>query len=125
MEIIPVFAYGTLKPGERLFHHISHTVKGILPAAIPGRLYETPFGYPLLVNPGVEGEEAICGVLLIPLDDLYEEMMRIIDVIEGEAGFVKGTMEVVLEDGSRVRAVVHYYPEVPPYARPYYGSEWP
>lgn len=125
MEMIPVFAYGTLKPGEKLFHHISHTVKDALPASIAGRLYDTPFGYPLLVNPGGEGEAMISGVLLIPLEEFYEEMTRIVDVIEGEAGFTKGVMEVVLEDGSRVRAIVHYYAEAPAYARPFYGTEWP
>ncbi len=125
MEVIPVFAYGTLKPGEKMFRHISHTVREAVPASIPGRLYETPFGYPLLVGPGEEGEPPVNGVLLVPLEGLYEEMIRIIDVIEGEAGFEKGTMEVALESGQRVTALIYYYREAPPYARPFYGSEWP
>ena len=52
-------------------------------------------------------------------------MVRIIDVIEGEAGFEKGEMEVILEDGNRVPAIVYFYREAPPYAQPYYGTDWP
>ncbi|WP_287152561.1 gamma-glutamylcyclotransferase family protein [Candidatus Solincola tengchongensis] len=125
MEETPIFVYGTLKPGEKMFRHISHTVRDAIPACVPGRLYETPFGYPLLVRSGGEDEIMINGVLLVPLEGCYEEMVRIIDVIEGEAGFEKGEMEVVLGDGHRVEAIVYYYREAPPYAQPYYGNDWP
>jgi gamma-glutamylcyclotransferase (GGCT)/AIG2-like uncharacterized protein YtfP len=125
MEAIPVFAYGTLKPGEKMFRHISHTVREAIPASIPGKLYDTPFGYPLLVGPGAECETLVNGMLLVPMEGLYEEMIRIIDVIEGEAGFEKGAMEVVLETGQRVTALIYYYREPPPYARPFYGTDWP
>ncbi len=124
MEEIPVFVYGTLKPGEKMFRHISHTVRDAVPACTPGRLYETPFGYPLLVRTGTE-DAMVNGVLLVPLEGCYEEMMRIIDVIEGEAGFEKGETEVFLDDGHRVRAIVYFYREAPPYAQPYYGCDWP
>ncbi|NPV59112.1 MAG: gamma-glutamylcyclotransferase [Actinobacteria bacterium] len=125
MEVIPVFAYGTLKPGEKMFRHICHTVRETIPASITGKLYETPFGYPLLVEPGAEGGSPVNGVLLVPLEGMYEEMLRIIDVIEGEAGFEKGEMEVVLESGYRVTALIYFYREAPPYARPFYGTDWP
>ena len=125
MEMVPVFVYGTLKPGEKMFRHISHTVRDTLPATITGRLYDTPFGYPLLVEPGGLEEPVVSGVLLIPVEDQYEEMVRIIDVIEGEAGFEKGEMEVALENGRRVTAIIYYYSEAPPYARPFCGSDWP
>jgi len=125
MDIIPVFAYGTLKPGEKMFRHISHTVKNAVPATIPGRLFETPFGYPLLVRTGKDEEALVNGVLLIPLQDEYEEMIRIIDVIEGEAGFEKEEMEVTLESGQRLAAIVYFYREAPAYAHPLYGSDWP
>jgi gamma-glutamylcyclotransferase (GGCT)/AIG2-like uncharacterized protein YtfP len=125
MEKPPVFVYGTLKPGERLFHHISHAVRDAMPAAIAGHLYDTPFGYPLLVDPGGAEDPLISGVILIPLEDLYEEMISIIDVIEGEAGFEKGVMEVILESGTTVEAIVYYYREAPPYAHLFYGTKWP
>lgn len=125
MDKPPVFVYGTLKPGERMFHHISHTVRDAVPATLSGRLYDTPFGYPLLVGPDTEDEPTISGMLLIPLEDLYGEMVRIIDVIEGEAGFEKDEMEVTLEDGKKVTATVYFYREAPPYAHPFYGNQWP
>jgi gamma-glutamylcyclotransferase (GGCT)/AIG2-like uncharacterized protein YtfP len=125
MEQPPVFVYGTLKPGEKMFRHISHVIRDAISATISGHLYETPFGYPLLVSPGGEDCPLINGVLLIPLDGCYEEMMRIIDVIEGEAGFEKGVMGVNLENGTIVEAVVFFYREAPPYADPFVGTEWP
>jgi len=125
MDMTPVFVYGTLKPGEKMFRHISHTVRDIVPATITGHLYDTPFGYPLLVKPGCAEDPPVSGVLLVPREGLYEEMLRIIDVIEGEAGFEKGEMEVVLEGGRRVAAIVHFYSEAPPYSRPFCGTEWP
>jgi gamma-glutamylcyclotransferase (GGCT)/AIG2-like uncharacterized protein YtfP len=125
MEQPPVFVYGTLKPGEKMFRHISHVIKGAIPATTTGRLYDTPFGYPLLVCTCEEDDPPINGVLLIPLDDCYEEMVRIIDVIEGEAGFEKGTMDVTLEGGYSVEATVYFYREAPPFARPLYASQWP
>jgi gamma-glutamylcyclotransferase (GGCT)/AIG2-like uncharacterized protein YtfP len=125
MVIVPVFVYGTLKPGEKMFRHISHTVRDAVPATVSGYLYDTPFGYPLLVGPGAEGASAINGVVLVPLEEQYEEMVRIIDVIEGEAGFEKGVMEVTLDDGSRITAILYFYHEAPPYARPFYGNDWP
>ncbi len=125
MKETPIFVYGALKPGEKMFRHISHTVRNAIPACVPGRLYETPFGYPLLIPSQGEEEGLINGVILLPLEGCYEEMVRIIDVIEGEAGFEKGEMEVILEDGNRVPAIVYFYQEAPPYARPYFGTDWP
>jgi len=121
----PIFVYGTLKPGGKMFRHISHVVKEAIPAAIPGCLYDTPFGYPLLLCPGGEEDLLINGVILIPLEDMYDELMRIIDVIEGEAGFEKEIREVMLEDGTRIDAVVYLYREAPPYAHRFFGTEWP
>jgi gamma-glutamylcyclotransferase (GGCT)/AIG2-like uncharacterized protein YtfP len=125
MERPPVFVYGSLKPGEKMFRHISHVVKETIPATILGHLYDTPFGYPLLLCPGEEDELRINGVILIPLDDMYDEMVSIIDVIEGEAGFTKEVREVLLENGSTVEAIVHLYLEAPPYAQRFFKTEWP
>ena len=125
MDMVPVFVYGTLKPGGKMFRHISHTVRDIVPATACGCLHETPFGYPLLVEADPGEELMVSGVLLIPLEGQYEEMVRIIDVIEGEAGFEKGETEVTLENGRKVTAIVYFYREAPPYARPFYGTDWP
>jgi len=51
--------------------------------------------------------------------------VRIIDVIEGEAGFAKGEMEVTLESGRKVTAIVYFYHEPPAYARPFFSTDWP
>ena len=123
-ERLPVFVYGTLKPEGRLFHHIAHTVRGVIPASVCGVLYETPFGYPLLLSAGDETCPLISGVLIIAADELYDDMVRIIDVIESEAGSEKGVYEVFTETGKRVRALVYFYREPPRYAHPYDGTSW-
>jgi hypothetical protein len=64
-------------------------------------------------------------MLLIAREGQYDEMMRIIDVIEGEAGFCKELREVTMEDGSSRQALVHCYPDAPPYAQPFSGTQWP
>ncbi len=124
LERLPVFVYGTLKPEGRMFHHISHAVREMIPASINGVLYDTPFGYPLLIDAGDEGRPPVSGVLIVAVEESYEEMMRTIDTIEGEAGFEKGEREVFTETGQRVRAVVYFYREPPPYAHPYGGTCW-
>ena len=121
---LPVFVYGTLKPEGKLFHHVSHAVREMLPASIHGELYDTPFGYPLLLNAGVETFPLISGVLLVAADELYDEMVRTIDVIEQEAGFEKGAFDVFLESGGRTRAVVYFFREPPRYAHPSGGTSW-
>ena len=123
-ELLPVFVYGTLKPDGRLFHHIAHAVREVVPASICGELYDTPFGYPLLLSAGDETCPLVSGVLIIALGELYDEMMRTIDVIEGEAGFEKGEREVFTENGRRVRALVFFCREPPRYAHPYDGTSW-
>ncbi len=124
MDMTPLFVCGRLKPGEKMFRHISHAVRGAVPATIGGRLYDTPFGYPLLVGPGRAEEAQVSGVLLLPRDGLYEEMLHIVDAIEGEAGCEKGEMEVTLESGRKCVAIVYFHREAPPYARPLCGTEW-
>ncbi len=125
MERLPVFVYGTLKPEGRLYHHIAHTVREIIPASIRGELYDTPFGYPLLLHPGDREYPHISGFLLIASEEHYEEMVRTIDVIEGEAGFEKGVEEVLVESGQMVQAIVYFFREPPRYAHPYPGTSWP
>ncbi len=123
-ERLPVFVYGTLKPEGRMFHHIAHAVREVIPASVCGVLYETPFGYPLLLSAGDETCPLIGGVLIIALDELYDDLVRIIDVIESETGSEKGVHEVFTETGKRVKALVYFYREPPRYAHPFDGTSW-
>ncbi len=123
-EKLPVFVYGTLKPGGRLFHHISHAVREAVPASICGRLFDTPFGYPLLLDAGDEACPLIEGMLIFAVEELYDEMLRIIDAIEQEAGFERGVREVFTESGHRARALVYFFREAPRYAHPFDGNCW-
>ncbi|MHB8781780.1 MAG: gamma-glutamylcyclotransferase, partial [Candidatus Geothermincolia bacterium] len=77
----PVFVYGTLKPGGKLYRHVADVVGDVKTARVQGRLYETPFGYPLLVPSGEEGVW-VQGFLLQPKKGAQEELQEIIDCIE-------------------------------------------
>jgi gamma-glutamylcyclotransferase (GGCT)/AIG2-like uncharacterized protein YtfP len=46
-----LFVYGTLKQGERNFAQFCHGVLAIEPARVLGRLYDLPYGYPMLQVP--------------------------------------------------------------------------
>jgi gamma-glutamylcyclotransferase (GGCT)/AIG2-like uncharacterized protein YtfP len=46
-----LFVYGTLKQGERNFPHYCRGVLAIEPACVRGRLYDLPYGYPMLDVP--------------------------------------------------------------------------
>jgi gamma-glutamylcyclotransferase (GGCT)/AIG2-like uncharacterized protein YtfP len=48
---IRLFVYGTLKQGERNFAHYCQGVLAIEPACVLGRLYDLPYGYPMLEVP--------------------------------------------------------------------------
>lgn len=49
--MVCLFVYGTLKQGERNFAHYCRGVRAIEPARVWGRLYDLPYGYPMLDVP--------------------------------------------------------------------------
>lgn len=61
MELLQVFVYGTLKPGEANFQPYCQS-KGCeaIPAMVWGQLYSLPFGYPALTA----GDRPVFGYLL-------------------------------------------------------------
>ncbi len=122
---LPIFVYGTLKPGGKLYHHVSASVREVLPARVPGRLYDTPFGYPLLAGAGQGGGEWVEGALLLAREGREAELEEIIDLIELEAGFRKKTVKAILEDEREVNVLVYLFDEIPPYATPFEGGCWP
>lgn len=46
-----LFVYGTLKQGQRNFPHYCGGVLAVQPACVLGRLYDLPYGYPMLEIP--------------------------------------------------------------------------
>ncbi len=99
-------------------------MRGVLPARAPGKLFDTPFGYPLMANAAAE-TDWVEGFLLLAREGREAELEEILDLIELDAGFEKRTVQVVLEDERQVNALVYQFVEIPPYATPYEGGCWP
>lgn len=60
-ELVPVFVYGTLKPGESNYeHYCGSRVLAATRATVKGQLFALPVGYPAMVL----GEGVVQGYLL-------------------------------------------------------------
>ncbi|UGY91317.1 gamma-glutamylcyclotransferase family protein [Streptomyces gobiensis] len=110
-EQLPVFVYGTLRPGGSNY---AWALRGRTACEEPARmrglaLYEGP-GYPYAVAPA-EGE--VHGELVLPAPARYAEVLRVLDRLEGYAPgapdnlYERVTAEAVRPDGSTVRAWVY------------------
>ncbi len=104
---------------------MADSVRDVLPARVPGELFDTPFGYPLLAHAGSVEDQWVEGVLLLAREGREAELEEIIDLIQLEAGFVKKTVKAILEDDREISALVYHFEDVPPYATPYEGGCWP
>lgn len=61
LDLLKVFVYGTLKPGEAYFQeYCAPHVMDLIPAIAQGRLYDLPLGYPAMTL----GEGWVSGFLL-------------------------------------------------------------
>lgn len=88
-EPIPLFAYGTLQPGQSRWAAIQHLVQGTEPAEALARRIDTGFGYPGVVD---LGKGCTTGTLLIPHEDTYHEFLRLLDSIEGHPSLFTRTL---------------------------------
>ncbi|MGW0391710.1 gamma-glutamylcyclotransferase family protein [Streptomyces sp. NPDC003042] len=112
MTLLPIFVYGTLRPGE-----VNHDLflRGRTaaeePARLPGAaLYEGP-GYPYAVErPGA----VVAGELIAPVPGAYGELLAALDLLEGYEGpgrpgnlYDRVARETLRPDGTPVRAWVY------------------
>jgi len=104
---------------------VADSVREVVPARVTGRLFDTPFGYPLLAKAGQAEGTWVEGCLLLAREGREVELEEIVDLIELEAGFIKKTVKVILEDEREVSALVYQFDEVPPYATAFEDSCWP
>lgn len=76
-EVLRIFVYGTLKPGECNFDsYCSGKVRSCQMASTKGVLYDIPLGYPAMVE-----EEGLTQGFLLEFDD--QSALRKIDFLEG------------------------------------------
>jgi gamma-glutamylcyclotransferase (GGCT)/AIG2-like uncharacterized protein YtfP len=113
-EKIPVFVYGTLRPGEKNYsHYLAGRTVSEVPATAEGQLYYiADGGYPY-VEPGpgtVSGE-------LIYLDPRrYEPTLQAIDALEEydpgderQSIYLRRRTSVTLSDGRSTAAWIYYW----------------
>ncbi len=79
-EQLPLFVYGTLRPGEANFHHyLQHRTSKIQAARVRGRLYWIPRGnYPYLT----EGEDQVFGEVVWVKPEVWTSVLKAIDRLE-------------------------------------------
>jgi gamma-glutamylcyclotransferase (GGCT)/AIG2-like uncharacterized protein YtfP len=82
---LPVFAYGTLQPGQRFWPQVAEFVDRTESASITGHRFDTGLGYPGLVLDHPDAT-TIPGTLLHPRHDAHHEAMHEFDRIEGHPG---------------------------------------
>lgn len=114
VERLPVFVYGTLRPGEKNYpSYLAGRTVGETTATAAGELYFVAGGGYPYVEPGpgrVAGE-------LVHLDPrCYEQTLREIDALEeydpddeAHSVYLRRRTTVTLADGSRVAAWIYYW----------------
>jgi gamma-glutamylcyclotransferase (GGCT)/AIG2-like uncharacterized protein YtfP len=85
-ERLPIFVYGTLRPGGGLAHAHEGTLHNTLPASLNGAaLYGKGYGFPYAVR--APENQRIVGDVLFVREEEYDQLIRTLDRIEG---FVPG-----------------------------------
>ncbi|MFC4472108.1 gamma-glutamylcyclotransferase family protein [Streptomyces xiangluensis] len=111
MSRLPIFVYGTLRPGEP--NHEPFLL-GRTVSEVPGRLkgavlYEGP-GYPYALE---EAGGVVCGELITPVSEEYGQLLLALDRLEDYAPgdprnlYERVARDVVLGDGTTVQAWVY------------------
>ncbi|MBE0599436.1 MAG: gamma-glutamylcyclotransferase [Desulfuromonadales bacterium] len=111
---LPIFVYGTLRPGEKNYpiYLQGRTIRESVATARGELYYLRDGGYPYLQ----EGEGVVRGELVEITPAAYEETLRAVDGLEeynpaDEAGsvYLRRRTRVKLEDGGEVEAWTYYW----------------
>ena len=113
-ERLPVFVYGTLRPGQKNYtRFLAGRTTEELPATVSGRLYiAEEGGYPFLQP----GEGWVIGTLMFLTPDQHATTLKQLDHLENydpenEATslYLRRRTNAILADGSRVPAWVYFW----------------
>lgn len=114
LETLPVFVYGTLRPGQKNYPgYLQGRTLRERKATVCGRLYFLDDGgYPYLTS----GRGSVFGELIELFPEQYEELLREIDKLEQydpldekHSVYLRRKTEAILEDGERVTAWTYYW----------------
>lgn len=115
MTKIPVFVYGTLRPGLENYKRIlQNKTASEIPAAMKGKMYSvnTELSYPCVI----EGEDTIQGELMVIKEEYYWDVLKDLDWLEDyqeddEEGslYLRRLREVNLQNGEKAIAWVYLW----------------
>jgi len=98
---MPLFVYGSLRPGELAHRQIANLVAAALPATAHGLQLSVrdglPFAYP-------EDRQAVDGDLLWPQHELLNEFYKLVRDYEGTELYSETQMLVTTPDGKQIQA---------------------
>lgn len=95
-----LFVYGSLKPGRERWPALepfTDPAEAARPAAVRGRLWRTPWGWPALTD----GTAEVPGVVVALVPTTLDDALRELDAIEGVDRGLFTRTEVDCTDGSR------------------------
>ena len=86
---LPVFVYGTLRPGESRWRHVEPYIVDQRPDSAAGRRVDTGLGFPGMV---LDEAATIHGTLLRVRPETHVELIRLLDAIEGHPDFYRRSL---------------------------------
>lgn len=102
---LPLFVYGTLRPGERYWSRVADLVDAVGEATCAGSVVHTRHGWPAAT---LGGADRVAGVLLRPRDAAAaRELVRITDEIEGAPSLFRRRAALVEHAGEDRWAMVY------------------
>ena len=93
-----LFAYGTLQPERRRWPFVAPFAVGHRPADVPGRLYDSGFGWPVAVFG--DGPTLVPGTLIDLDPSRFVDALQILDEVEATATDLMARIEVTTSDGA-------------------------
>lgn len=107
LEDLPLFVYGTLRPGERYWPRIADLVRVVGDATCPGSVVQTRFGWPAA---DLSGDGRFPGVLLSPRDAASaRQLVTVTDGIEGAPELFRRRAATVEVEGADRWAMVYEF----------------
>jgi gamma-glutamylcyclotransferase (GGCT)/AIG2-like uncharacterized protein YtfP len=94
-----LFAYGTLQPDRLRWPVVAPFALGHRPADVPGRLYDSGFGWPVAVFD--DGPTLVPGTLIDLDPGRLVDALEILDAVEATATDLMARIEVTTRDGAR------------------------
>jgi gamma-glutamylcyclotransferase (GGCT)/AIG2-like uncharacterized protein YtfP len=92
-----LFAYGTLQPDRLRWSFVAPFALGHHPADVPGRLYDSGFGWPVAVFD--DGPTLVPGTLIDLDPSRLVDALQILDEVEATATDLMARIEVTTSEG--------------------------